>query len=93
MSHSGEKEVSMSQAINEAIAEEMEHDDRVFLWGEDVTLGGYFNVTEGLIDRFGKERIINTPISEYGIVGGAVGAAMTGMRPIAEILFSDFLTC
>jgi 2-oxoisovalerate dehydrogenase E1 component len=88
-----ENEVSMSQAINEAIAEEMERDDGVFLWGEDVTLGGYFNVTEGLVERFGKDRIIDTPISEYGIVGGAVGAAMTGMRPVAEILFGDFLTC
>lgn len=89
----GGKEVSLSRAINEAIAEEMERDPDVFLWGEDVTLGGYFNVTEGLVDRFGKDRIIDTPISEYGIVGGAVGAAMTGMRPIAEILFGDFLTC
>ncbi|MGC9325987.1 MAG: pyruvate dehydrogenase complex E1 component subunit beta, partial [Desulfomonilia bacterium] len=87
------REISLSQAINEAIAEEMERDANVFLWGEDVTLGGYFNVTEGLIERFGKERIIDTPISEYGIIGGAVGAAMTGMRPIAEILFADFLTC
>ncbi|MBW2220861.1 MAG: dehydrogenase, partial [Deltaproteobacteria bacterium] len=93
-SGSGEqKEVSVAQAINEAIAEEMENDNGVFLWGEDVSLGGYFNVTEGLIDRFGKDRIIDTPISEYGIVGGAVGAAMTGMRPISEILFGDFLTC
>ncbi|MDT8273247.1 MAG: thiamine pyrophosphate-dependent enzyme, partial [Desulfomonilia bacterium] len=88
-----EREVSVSQAINEALAEEMERDATVFLWGEDVTLGGYFNVTEGLMERFGKERIIDTPISEYAIVGGAVGAAMTGMRPIAEILFADFLTC
>ncbi|MCX5852365.1 MAG: dehydrogenase E1 component subunit alpha/beta, partial [Deltaproteobacteria bacterium] len=93
MSGTGTKEVSMSQAINEAIAEEMARDDSVFLWGEDVTLGGYFNVTEGLVERFGRGRIIDTPISEYGIIGGAVGAAMTGMRPIAEILFSDFLTC
>jgi 2-oxoisovalerate dehydrogenase E1 component len=90
---SGDKEASVAQAINEALAEEMARDDNVFLWGEDVTLGGYFNVTEGLVDRFGKHRIIDTPISEYGIVGGAVGAAMTGMRPVAEILFSDFLTC
>lgn len=89
----GEREVSVSRAINEAIAEEMDRDPSVFLWGEDVTLGGYFNVTEGLVERFGKERIIDTPISEYGIVGGAVGAAMTGMRPIAEILFGDFLAC
>jgi len=51
------------------------------------------SVTEGLVDRFGKERVIDTPISEYGIIGGAVGAAMTGMRPVAEILFGDFLTC
>jgi len=88
-----QKEVSVSQAINEAIAEEMVNDNSVFLWGEDVSLGGYFNVTEGLVDRFGKDRIIDTPISEYGIIGGAVGAAMTGMRPISEILFGDFLTC
>lgn len=86
-------DLSLAQAINQAISEEMTRDPRVFLWGEDVALGGYFSVTEGLIDKFGKERIIDTPISEYGIVGGAVGAAMTGMRPICEILFSDFLTC
>jgi len=86
-------EMSVSQAINQAIAEEMERDPKVFLWGEDVSLGGYFNVTGGLIDRFGPSRIIDTPISENGIVGGAVGAAMTGSRPICEILFADFLTC
>ncbi|MBI9083554.1 MAG: hypothetical protein JEZ11_08145 [Desulfobacterales bacterium] len=85
--------VSVSQAINQAIAEEMDRDPSVFLWGEDVTLGGYFSVTEGLVERFGASRIMDTPISENGIVGGAVGAAMTGMRPVAEILFSDFLTC
>lgn len=87
------REISVAQAVHEAIAEEMEADEKVFLWGEDVTLGGYFNVTEGLVDRFGRGRVIDTPISENAIVGGAVGAAMTGMRPIAEILFSDFLTC
>ena len=89
----GCREISVSQAINEAITEEMAADDRVFLWGEDVTLGGYFNVSEGLVDRFGDQRVIDTPISENAIVGGAVGAALTGMRPIAEILFADFLTC
>ncbi|MBN1573202.1 MAG: dehydrogenase E1 component subunit alpha/beta [Deltaproteobacteria bacterium] len=87
------REVSMSQAINEALAEEMERDKNVFVWGEDVTLGGYFNVTDGLVERFGKDRIIDTPISENGIIGGAVGAAITGLRPVPEILFSDFLTC
>jgi len=87
------RQISVSQAINEAIAEEMERDETVFLWGEDVSLGGYFMVTEGLIDRFGSHRIIDTPISENGIVGGAAGAAMTGARPVVEILFADFLTC
>jgi len=86
-------EMSVSQAINAAIAEEMERDPNVFLWGEDVTLGGYFSVSEGLVERFGADRIIDTPISENGIVGGAVGAAMTGLRPICEILFADFLSC
>ncbi len=87
------RHISVAQAIHEAIAEEMAADERVFLWGEDVSLGGYFNVSEGLVERFGSDRVIDTPISENGIVGGAVGAAMTGMRPIAEILFADFLTC
>lgn len=87
------KEMSVAQAINQALAEEMERDGNVFLWGEDVTLGGYFSVTEGLVDKFGTGRIIDTPISENGIIGGAIGAAMTGMRPVSEILFGDFLTC
>ncbi len=87
------REMSVSQAINQAIAEEMDRDQKVFLWGEDVSLGGYFNVTSGLVNRFGHSRVVDTPISENGIVGGAVGAAMTGSRPICEILFADFLTC
>ncbi len=85
-------EITNSQAIADAIAEEMERDDRVYLLGEDVTTGGYFAVTAGLVDRFGAARIVDTPISEYAIVGSAVGAAMTGARPVAEILVSDFLT-
>ena len=85
--------LSYSQAINQALEEEMRRDDRVFLWGEDVRLGGYFSVTEGLVGKLGDRRIIDTPISENAIVGGAVGAAMTGLRPVCEILFGDFLTC
>ena len=85
--------MSCSQAINMALEEEMERDERVFLWGEDVRLGGYFSVTEGLVEKLGERRIIDTPISENAIVGGAVGAAMTGLRPVCEILFGDFLTC
>jgi 2-oxoisovalerate dehydrogenase E1 component len=83
--------VTYSRALYEAIAEEMANDETVFLMGEDVVGGGYFAVTSGLGDEF-PGRIIDTPISEYAIGGGAVGAAMCGRRPIAEILFSDFLT-
>lgn len=85
--------LTCSAALWEALAEEMARDERVFLLGEDVTTGGYFNVSAGLVDEFGPGRVVDTPISEYAIVGAAVGAAMTGMRPVAEILFSDFLTC
>ncbi len=89
----GGREITFSEALREAMAEEMRRDDRVYLLGEDVTAGGYFAVTAGLVDEFGPRRVIDTPISEYAIVGSAVAAAMTGMRPIAEIQFSDFLTC
>jgi 2-oxoisovalerate dehydrogenase E1 component len=87
------REITYSQAIREALAEEMRRDGRVFILGEDVTTGGYFAVTVGLVEEFGPERVIDTPISEYAIVGSAVGAAMTGMRPVVEIMLSDFLTC
>ena len=89
---SSDREITCSQALLEAIAEEMERDDRVYLLGEDVATGGYMAVTVGLVEQFGTDRIVDTPISEYAIVGSAVGAAMTGMRPVAEILFSDFIT-
>ncbi len=85
-------ERTCSKALFDALAEELERDESVYLLGEDVTTGGYFAVTAGLVDRFGPKRIVDTPISEYAIVGSAVGAAMAGRRPVCEILFSDFLT-
>jgi len=86
------REASYSQALFEALAEEMARDGRVFLLGEDVSRGGYFAVTAGIAEEFGPHRVMDTPISEYAIVGAAVGTAMTGRRPVAEILFADFLT-
>ncbi len=81
------------EAIRLAIEEEMEHDESVFIMGEDIgKFGGCFFVTEGLLEKFGPERVRDTPISENAILGCAVGAAMVGMRPIAEIMFADFLT-
>jgi 2-oxoisovalerate dehydrogenase E1 component len=84
--------LTASAAINLALREEMRRDDAVVVLGEDVTLGGYLAVTRGLVDEFGTRRVRDTPISENAILGGAVGAAMNGLRPVAEILFSDFLT-
>jgi len=82
------------EAIRSAIFEEMERDPTVFCIGEDIGIyGGAFKVTEGLIDRFGPERVIDTPIAESAIVGAAFGAALTGMRPIAEFQFMDFIGC
>jgi pyruvate dehydrogenase E1 component beta subunit len=83
--------LTTSKAIAEAIGQEMEADDRVFVMGEDIgAYGGIFGATEGLLDRFGPERIMDTPISETGFIGAAVGAAISGMRPIAELMFVDF---
>jgi pyruvate dehydrogenase E1 component beta subunit len=80
------------EALREGMRQAMEKDDRVFVIGEDIgTYGGAFGVTAGLIDKFGPERIIDTPISEAGIAGACIGAAITGMRPIGEIQFSDFV--
>ncbi|MBB3919522.1 alpha-ketoacid dehydrogenase subunit beta [Rhizobium fabae] len=87
----GGRELSYSQAIQEAMAIAMEADERVILMGEDIGVyGGAFQVTGDLIDRFGPERVMDTPISELGGAGVAVGAAMTGLRPIFEFQFSDF---
>ncbi len=85
--------ITYGEAIREAMSQEMRRDPKVFCFGEDLgVFGGSFGVTRGMIDEFGPERIIDTPISEAGIVGGAIGAALGGMRPIAEIMFSDFVT-
>jgi pyruvate/2-oxoglutarate/acetoin dehydrogenase E1 component len=86
------REITFAQAINEAMHEEMQRDPSVFVLGEDVAAaGGVYKLTRGLLDAFGPERVRDTPISEAGITGLALGAAMTGMRPIAEIMFGDFL--
>ena len=88
-------ELTYRQAVARGIAQEMERDPTVFLLGEDVaTAGGVFKTTEGLQDRFGTDRVRDTPISEEAIAGAVMGAAMNGLRPIAEIMFSDFFaTC
>lgn len=78
--------------IQQALQEEMSRDDTVRVLGEDVTLGGPFGATKGLVEEFGVSRIINTPISEATLVGMAVGAAITGLRPVLEIMFIDFIT-
>jgi len=84
-------ELTYRQAVAAGIAQEMERDQSVVMLGEDIgAAGGVFKLTEGLLDRFGPERIRDTPISEQAIVGAAMGAAMTGLRPIAELMFSDF---
>lgn len=87
------REITFAQAINEALAEEMRRDPRVFIIGEDVGEAGTpFKVLSGLIAEFGPQRVIDSPISEAGIAGLGVGAAMTGMRPVVDIMFGDFLT-
>ena len=98
------RELTLSQAINEAIRQEMQRDSRVIILGEDVAgaagrahlglvdaWGGALRATRGLIQEFGPERVIDTPISEMGFVGAAVGAAMTGLRPIVEVMFVDLI--
>ncbi len=83
-------ELTYRQAVAVALAQEMERDDRVVLIGEDIRPGGVFKTTAGLVEKFGPERVWDTPISETAIVGAAMGAAMAGLRPVAEIMFSDF---
>jgi len=85
-------EITYAEAIRTAMSEEMRRDERVFLFGEDIgRYGGAFGVSYGMLDEFGPERVKETPISEAAIVGAAAGAAMVGMRPIAEMMFMDFI--
>jgi pyruvate dehydrogenase E1 component beta subunit len=87
------REITYLEAVREAMTQEMERDDRVFLVGEDIgTYGGAFGASFGMLDQFGPDRILETPITELGIAGVATGAALVGMRPIAEIMFMDFTT-
>src|SRR5271163_1686528 len=93
MPETAERELTFAQAVNEALAEEMRRDTRVCIFGEDVAEAGTpFKVLSGLVQEFGVARVIDTPISEAGFTGVGVGAAMTGMRPVIDIMFGDFLT-
>ncbi len=87
------RELTYAAALNEALLEEMERDGNVVVLGQDVALyGGVFGVTAGLMNKFGDRRVVDTPISENGMVGAAVGMAMSGLRPIVEIMYADFLS-
>ncbi len=93
MPESAQRELTFAQAIREALAEEMRRDSRVCIFGEDVAEAGTpFKVLSGLVEEFGSERVLDTPISEAGFTGMGVGAAMTGLRPVVDIMFGDFLT-
>lgn len=85
-------EISVREAVNVALAEKLEREERIFLYDEDTAeYGGLFQVTAGFHERFGDERVFDTPLSETAIAGTAVGAALTGTRPVVEIMFSDLL--
>src|SRR6202521_593539 len=87
------RELTLAQGAPKAFAEEMRRDPRVCIFGEDVAEAGTpFKVLSGLVEEFGSERVLDTPISEAGFTGIAVGAAMTGLRPVVDIMFGDFIT-
>jgi pyruvate/2-oxoglutarate/acetoin dehydrogenase E1 component len=86
-------ELSYREAVRDALSRAMREDENVFIMGEDIAeMGGSMGVTQGMLDEFGAERVRNTPISEMALVGSAIGAAMQGMRPVAEVMYEDFLT-
>jgi 2-oxoisovalerate dehydrogenase E1 component beta subunit len=88
------QKITYLEAIRQALWEEMDQDERVFLLGEDIgTYGGAFKITKGFLDKFGEGRVIDTPLSESGFVGAAIGAALMGMRPVVEMQFADFISC
>ena len=87
-------EITYLEAIRQALWEEMDRDERVFMLGEDIGVyGGAFKITKGFLEKFGPERVIDTPLSESAIVGAAIGAALMGMRPVVEMQFADFIAC
>src|ERR1700678_19253 len=93
MPEAGTREITFAEAVREALAEEMRRDSRVFILGEDVAEAGTpFKVLSGLVEEFGTSRVVDTPISEAGFTGVGVGAAMTGLRPVVDIMFGDFIT-
>lgn len=88
------RQTTFAEAINEAMREEMQRDESVFLMGEEVGMfGGVYGITKGLMSEFGAERVRDTPISEQGFVGAAVGAAIGGLKPVVEVMYADFLAC
>jgi pyruvate dehydrogenase E1 component beta subunit len=87
------RKLTMVEALREALIEEMTRDRRVFLIGEDLRAGAPFGITKGLVEQFGEDRVLDTPISEAAILGASLGAAITGMRPVADMHFADFVTC
>ena len=86
--------ITYLEAIRQGLWEEMERDPAVFLLGEDIAVyGGAFKITKGFLEKFGEDRVIDTPLSESAIVGASIGAALMGMRPVAEMQFADFISC
>ena len=88
------REITYRDALREAYIEEMKRDKSIITFGEDIgVMGGAFQVTKGLLEEFGPDRVITTPISEAAIIGSAIGSSMIGVRPVAEIMFDDFIFC
>ena len=87
------RKLTMAEALREALIEEMARDPRVFVIGEDLRAAAPFGITKGFTERFGEDRVLDTPISEAALIGASLGAAITGMRPVADMHFADFVTC